>query len=43
MKNITGLLDSLNNRYVNFYTIWSNEVSITSKDNVLSECHHYIF
>ena len=40
MKIITGLLDSLNNNYRNFYPIWSNEFSISSKDNEVSKCHH---
>ena len=42
MKNITRLLDSLNNNYGNFFDLIKrlNEVSISSQDNALSECYH---
>ena len=34
-RNITQLLDSLNNNYGNFCQIWSNEVLIFSQDNAV--------
>ena len=40
MKNITRLLNSLNNNCRNFCPILSSEWSIFSEDNVLSGCQH---
>ena len=37
IKNITRLLDTLNNKYDNFCPIWSNDDSISSQENRLEE------
>ena len=41
IKNITWLLYYLNYQNGNFSPIWSNEVLISSQDNVLSENQHF--
>ena len=42
-KNLSRLLYYLNNKYGNFCSIWSNEKSISTQDNALSECYHLVY